>query len=126
MESFLNGKEATFLPYMTEHAQPRHRLYVLSNSAGINGASCLLYPGLLEQLRNFFQSEFYILPSSIHEVILLPTESSIKREELDDMVREINLTQVPAEEVLSDRSYRSDEILETLLALSKGAIPIIQ
>lgn len=123
MESFLNGKEAPFLPYMTEHAQPRHRLYVLSNSAGINGASCLLYPGLLEQLRNFFQSEFYILPSSIHEVILLPVEGSAKQEELNDMVREINLTQVPAEEVLSDRSYCSKEVLEALLALSNGVIP---
>lgn len=122
MESILKGREAPALPFMAETAaEPVHSLYVLSNISNINGAGCLMYPELLNHLRNFFHSDFYILPSSIHEVILLPARASVKREELNDMIREINLTQVPADEVLSDRAYYSEEFFEVLLTLSKDS-----
>lgn len=118
MESLSIGKEPASLPFTAQQADPAAKtMYVLSNTAGINGAGCLLYPNLLSQLKNFFRSEFYILPSSIHEVILVPFNKSIQREGLNDMIREINLSQVPPDEVLSDRAYSQKELAESLQAL---------
>jgi hypothetical protein len=83
----------------------RHRLYILSNTQGINGATCLLYENVLRKFSDQIQSGFYILPSSIHEVILVPYEKSIAKETLAVMVKDVNRTQVASDEVLSDRVY---------------------
>lgn len=80
-------------------------LYVLSNTKGINGASCMLYPNIMKECSSRLQSDLYILPSSIHEVILLPAYERYEREYLETMVTEINHTQVALEEVLSNRVY---------------------
>lgn len=81
------------------------RMYILSNQKGINGASCLLYPRVIQKLSESFQSDFYIFPSSIHELILVPTQNDRNYIEYSAMVREINATQVAREEVLSDNVY---------------------
>ena len=49
-----------------------------------------------------------MLPSSIHEVIITPDRHQFSYEELSAMVKEINETQVEAEEVLSDHAYYYD------------------
>lgn len=80
-------------------------MYVLTNKQGINGASCLLYDDLIGEFANKIQSDLYILPSSIHELILIPTQNNRNRSSLEEMVVEVNLTQVAPEEVLSDNVY---------------------
>ena len=85
--------------------QTSPRMYILSNSVGINGATAMIYKDAIRSFAEKLDSDFYILPSSIHEVILVPYEDCISREELKDMVNEVNCTQVPVEEVLSDRVY---------------------
>lgn len=80
-------------------------MYVLTNKQGINGASCLLYDGLIGEFANKIQSNLFILPSSIHELILVPTQNNRNRSSLKEMVVEVNLTQVAPEEVLSDNVY---------------------
>ncbi|MFT4143106.1 MAG: DUF5688 family protein [Mobilitalea sp.] len=80
-------------------------MYILSNNKGINGAACLLYKNVLKQFAEQLQSDFFILPSSIHEVILIPYHSSISYQQLTKMVQEVNLTQVAGDEVLSDKVY---------------------
>jgi hypothetical protein len=83
----------------------QHKMYILSNLKGINGASCLLYEDVLREFAKQIQSDFYILPSSIHEIILVPFHSTINKESLGEMVRDVNRTQVARDEVLSDRVY---------------------
>ncbi len=83
----------------------RKRMYILTNQKGINGASCMLYEHVLKRFSRQIQSDFYILPSSIHEIILVPYHNKISKEALCDMVKEVNLTQVLPEEVLSDQVY---------------------
>ncbi len=83
----------------------KNRMYILSNQKGINGASCLLYPNVLQRLSEQFHSDLYIFPSSIHELILVPTHNDKSSKEYAHMVREINETQVAHEEVLSDNVY---------------------
>lgn len=81
------------------------QMYILTNQKGINGASCLLYDNILIGFANQINSDFYILPSSIHEVILVPVEKNMSKEVLTAMVRDVNRTQVACDEVLSDRVY---------------------
>ena len=80
-------------------------MYVLTNSYGINGASVLLYNGILESFANKLNNDLYILPSSVHEVILIPKIKDMSATELNDMVCEINSTQVPREDVLANCIY---------------------
>lgn len=80
-------------------------MYVLTNAQKLYGASCILYPGLLEGISEKLGSDLFILPSSIHEIILLPAISRSYRDELASMVNEINQTELAADEVLSSCVY---------------------
>jgi len=84
---------------------PVFPMYVLSNTTKLNGSGCILYEDLLSEIAQNLDSDFYILPSSIHEVLLIPVASASSREDLSSMVHEINATQLAREEVLSDRVY---------------------
>lgn len=92
-------------------------MYVLSNQKRIEGAVCIMYPGLLRDFADKIGSSFYIIPASIHEVLLLPAENPEDREELKAMVKEVNDTQMEAEEILSYSMYWFDK--------SKGKICIL-
>lgn len=80
-------------------------MYVLSNFSRMYGASAILYEGVLETCAKQLGSNLYILPSSVHEVILIPDEGQVTKEKLEQMVREVNATQVEAQELLSDYVY---------------------
>jgi hypothetical protein len=86
--------------------RPASPMYVLTNTERYNGAGCMLYQDVLDRFAREQGSDIYVLPSSIHEVILIPCSQSPGREELCDMVREINSTEVAATDRLSDQVYR--------------------
>lgn len=90
------------------------RMYVLTNSQGINGATCLLYNDVLKNFSNQLKSDLFILPSSIHEVILVPYDCSIDKEVLRNMVVDVNQNQVANEEVLSDQVYYYSRIDDSI------------
>jgi len=85
-------------------------MQVLSNKQRMHGASCILYPNLLAQLAQGAGCNLYILPSSIHEVILLADNGRESASQLKDMIAEVNGTQVAPEEVLSDSLYYYDRL----------------
>ena len=80
-------------------------MYMLSNPLKNLGAACMVYPHVLEMAGEIIGEDFYVLPSSIHEVILVPECGTMEQSEMDAMVEEINATQVAEEEVLSDHAY---------------------
>jgi len=82
-----------------------NHMYVLTNSVKHLGASVILYPNLLETISVQLKEDFYLIPSSIHEFIILPCSHSPSARELNEMVQEINETEVPADEFLSDHVY---------------------
>lgn len=82
--------------------------YILSNDARSYGAAAMLYPGLLQEIGEATGDSFFILPSSIHEVILLKDNGEMDAGELQRMVIEINRSQVRPDEVLSDEVYSYD------------------
>lgn len=83
-------------------------MYVLSNSTKLYGAAVILYDDILKEFADKMQSNLYILPSSIHEVIIIPDKGTMTKKKLQEMVKEVNETQVPEQEVLSDTVYYFD------------------
>lgn len=82
-------------------------VFVVTNQAKINGAAVLLYPNVLKELAEQLQSDkLYILPSSIHELIVLDECDSI--EQLQKMVHHVNQSMVLEIERLSDNVYVYD------------------
>lgn len=81
---------------------------VLSNQRRIYGATCMIYPGILCEAAGSIRENLYILPSSVHEVILVPESAVDDVDFIKDMVREVNTTQVEPEEILSGNLYFYD------------------
>jgi len=92
-------------------------MYVLSNKNRVEGAACMLYPNLIQHFAKAIQSSFYIIPSSIHELLLLPTEHLEESQEIKHMIREINDTQVSVEEILSYSLYLYDKEEQRIIKL---------
>lgn len=83
-------------------------MYVATNEQCSLGAAVMRYPDFREKIRGMIRGDFYILPSSIHEVILVPESFGLEPERMAEMVKEINQTGVAPEEVLSDSVYYFD------------------
>ena len=81
-------------------------LYILTNEIGINGSAVMLYEGVLKEIAEGFGSDLIILPSSIHEVLILAYEEDLNMSELKEMVYMINRSEVPVVDILSDNVYR--------------------
>lgn len=86
-------------------------MYVLSNKDTQYGATVALYPDVLKQISKQIGSDYYILPSSVHELLILKKKDcDITEKELRSMVREINQSIVSPEEILGNEvfEYRAD------------------
>ena len=83
------------------------QIYILTNRYRTNGATALLYEKLLAQIAESFEKDLLILPSSIHEVLIIPVDH-ISKSTLDHyatFIREVNDTQLADDEILSDHAY---------------------
>lgn len=83
----------------------RMPLYVLSNDVGLNGAGCMIYNNTLKNFADSLDRDLIILPSSIHEVLLTPSEPGVSYDELSNLVTCINQNEVPKEDQLSNQVY---------------------
>jgi len=84
------------------------KMYVISNDMITFGAAAMLYDDVLFELAQEVDSNLYILPSSVHEIIAVKTNIS-ELTELSKMVTEINMGQVEPEERLSNEVYHYDK-----------------
>ena len=82
------------------------KMYVMGNKVKLNGAGVILYDRALASFAEYTESDFYILPSSIHEVILVPANEEVDEQSLLSLVREVNENNVTEEEWLSDNIYK--------------------
>lgn len=97
-------------------APPDDMLFVVTNEQKVYGAGAIADPAFAEKADKLMKGDFFILPSSIHEVLLLRDDGNTDYRALEAMVREINITQVAPEERLSDQVYHfdaSEKLLET-------------
>lgn len=94
-----------------EKREERHlKMYVATCNKGFNGASCIFYPGFLKQAAEQLGGDFYILPSSIHEVIfVVDTDTDeVDYRRLEEMVQQANETVIEPKDRLSDFVYHYD------------------
>ncbi len=110
----VNNKDVSEMMRKSQE-QNGEMMYVLTNSNKNLGACCILYEKLLSDFASALGKSFYLLPSSIHEMILLPDTGQVMVEELLLMVKEVNTTQVEPEEILSDHVYYYSKEAETLI-----------
>ena len=90
-------------------AEPsQNPLTVVTNERETNGAAVLFYPGQMEKLGEFLKGDFYILPSSTHEVLIMPDNGELTCHDLKVMVVDINNAHVPDEDRLADEVYHYD------------------
>ena len=110
------GMEAMLEELMCEQGMPREEIhsqleqlhypmFVLTNTKRLHGAATILYPDLLQQVADRAEGDFYIIPSSVHEVIIVPFGEGMEQRIIKDMIYDTNRTRVEPEEVLSDSLY---------------------
>lgn len=87
---------------------PEYPMLVLSNKSGMEGAAGIVFDDVLRKIKSKLKENFYILPSSINEVLIVP-ESFAEPDFIRTMVREVNNTVVDKAERLSDSIYFYDE-----------------
>lgn len=115
-ECAIPGEEPSVTRLVLPQEYVSQKLYVLSNYRRINGAAVLLYSELLRHLGETFGGDYYVIPSSVHEVLLLKATEEEDAEMLNRMVRTVNEQQVLPEEVLSNHVYLYSVAEERLLS----------
>ncbi len=107
-ESLDSMLEGLILRKQEENCLSDSGVFVLTNRFGFYGAAAILYKGALKELSDALGGDLYLLPSSIHEFLVLPVHGAPDAGYLEETVRSVNIGQVAPEEVLSDHIYRYD------------------
>lgn len=89
-------------------------MQVVSNTSRVHGAACVLYPNLLKTLADEAGKNLYVIPCSIHEVIILQDSGREDAVRLREIIAEVNSTQVEPEEILSDNLYYYNRLLDQM------------
>ncbi len=89
-------------------------MHVLTNKARVFGAAEILDSGTLKRVSDELGGDFIVLPSSVHECIIIPADETVPYRKLADMVTEINADAVSIEERLSDHIYLYERKAGTL------------
>ena len=91
-------------------------MQVLTNQSKLFGAVSILYPDVLQNIAERLHRNLYVLPSSVHEVILLPEREGEKgtEESLAEIVKDVNSTVVDTEDILADSVYYYDRARKSL------------
>ena len=108
IQDILNG--------MMNREEPGIPMYILSNAMNHCGACTILNIPFMDSIREKFREDFYILPSSIHELILIPASAAPEKEQMLEMVREVNEREVPEEDYLSEGVYNYDSLRKKICA----------
>lgn len=87
---------------MSENAIP---MYVLTNTSGFLGASTLLYPSVRKMLLEKFEGDLVLIPSSVHEWIIIPLCAVGDLEDLKDIIQSANASLLSSSEVLGENAY---------------------
>ena len=91
--------------YLEDSSLESEELYVVTNATKNRGAAGMFDLHLLRQTADELQSDFYVLPLSIHEVVLVLEKASPLKEMLKEMMQQVNQCQMDEDEYLSDNVY---------------------
>ena len=91
-------------------AETEQDMYVLSNASGWFGAAALFCAETRKMLRDYFHEDLLLIPSSVHEWLILPKSRSafLDMEMMTRMIQEVNHTQLAPEDILAEHGYVYD------------------
>ena len=92
-------------------------ILVLTTEDRFAGAATMFYPGVLEKAGKLIDWDYFVLPSSIHEVLLIPADGRYSARDLAQMVKSVNSAEVSREEQLGNRVLFYDRVNEQLCVL---------
>ena len=112
MEAIIQDKEPGLEPVHEWKPRNDEVLFVLTTRSTINGAGVIGCGPLLHKIHKKI-GDYYLIPSSVHEVLIAPVKhlKGIDIKDITDMVRLINQTEVLPEDRLSDRAFMYDCVL---------------
>lgn len=105
--------------------EEKEEMYVLSNDEMTMGAASLYAPFVQKQISQVLDEGYYVLPSSIHEVLIVPESAGVDAQKLCFMVREANQSVVSDKDVLSDFVYHYDRETGTLQTVVSTEQPFL-
>jgi len=91
------------------YGAPESSQFVISTDNKVNGAAAIL--AKLDYFKQKFPKGFFVLPSSVHEVLVVPKMDGTTLDAMNKMVREVNATTVAEEEQLADHAYEFEGTL---------------
>lgn len=95
--------------FIAEMLPAEEMMYVISNEQKLNGAVALLDRETLTSIqKKIDEDSFYIIPSSVHEVLAVPASKVSDPADLKEMCQSVNATEVAAQDILGDNIYRYD------------------
>lgn len=83
-------------------------MWVATNDGGIQGASVVEIPDFMNQSAEKLGGDFFVIPSSVHEVLFIRDDGSFSKEHLEGMLRDVNASNVAPTDYLSDSLYHYD------------------
>lgn len=98
---------------------PEMQMYVLTNECSVNGAAEILNQKAMDEIADKLGGDFVVLPSSVHETIILPLTDEMDPDMLESMVQEINAGVVNEEDKLSDHVFQYDSKEHELVRMDK-------
>lgn len=90
---------------LTERVEDDEVMFVLSNKARLNGAVAVLDTSIMKEITDRL-GDFYMLPSSVHEWIVVKATDGMDASALAQMIKDVNQSQVHQDERLSDHPYK--------------------
>lgn len=126
-QSNLNGKEYVFISISAMMAElmpdiqemdlseaEKSPLYVLTNKERTQGAAMIARADVRKVIGDRFDCDYYVLPSSTHEVLVVPVNADVDLEMLSELVHDVNETMVSSQDKLSDKVQYYDRVKEQL------------
>ena len=104
-------------------AYDEYKMYVLTNNKKIDGAAAIIDANLMKEVGKRLGS-CYIIPSSIHECILIPDDGIVRAKELEEMISEVNMQEVAPNEILSYKAQYYDADFNILESAREHENPV--
>jgi hypothetical protein len=101
----------------TEEIPETSGMYVMTNRNKMHGAAGMLDVEMLRDFAERHHSDFYIIPSSIHELIIVPDRENMDGAEIRQMVQDVNATELDEKDILSDNVYYYSRALRKVICL---------
>lgn len=89
-------------------------IYILTNKSMFQGAAVLFYPETMKKVAGFLECGFSVIPSSVHEVIIVPDCMILDRFALRSFLVTGNNHFVEAGDILADAIYHYDPETDSL------------